>query len=40
MGKVKVKRADLKTKSQNELKTVSGKFKIKMNTSMGDIIVR
>jgi hypothetical protein len=40
MGKVKVKRADLKTKSQNELKTVSGKFKINMNTSMGDIIVR
>ena len=40
MGKVKVKRADLKTKSQNELKTVRGKFKINMNTSMGDIIVR
>ena len=40
MGKVKVNRADLKTKSQNELKTVSGKFKINMNTSMGDIIVR
>jgi hypothetical protein len=40
MGKVKVKRADLKIKSQNELKTDSGKFKVNMNTSMGNIIVR
>jgi hypothetical protein len=40
MGKVKMKRADLKTKSQNELKTHSGKFKVNMNTSMGNIIVR
>lgn len=40
MGKVKVKRADLKTKSRNELKTDSGKFKVIMNTSMGNIIVR
>jgi hypothetical protein len=40
MGKVKVKRADLKTKSQNELKTGSGKFKVNMNTSMGNIKVR
>ena len=40
MGKVKVKRADLTTKSRNELKTDSGKFKVNMNTSMGNIIVR
>jgi hypothetical protein len=40
MGKVKMKRADLKTKSRNELKTDSGKFKVNMNTSMGNIIVR
>jgi hypothetical protein len=40
MGKVKMKRADLTTKSRNELKTDSGKFKVNMNTSMGNIIVR
>jgi hypothetical protein len=40
IGKVKVKRADLTTKSRNELKTDSGKFKVNMNTSMGNIIVR
>jgi hypothetical protein len=40
MGKVKMTRADLTTKSQNELKTESGKFKVNMNTSMGNIIVR
>jgi hypothetical protein len=40
MGKVKMKRADLTTKSRNELKTNSGKFKVNMNTSMGNIIVR
>ena len=40
MGKVKIKRADLTTKSRNELKTDSGKFKVNMNTSMGNIIVR
>jgi hypothetical protein len=40
LGKVKMKRADLTTKSRNELKTDSGKFKVNMNTSMGNIIVR
>ena len=40
MGMVKMKRADLTTKSRNELKTDSGKFKVNMNTSMGNIIVR
>ena len=40
LGKVKVKRADLKTKSAKKLKTGSGTFKLKMNTSLGNIIVR
>ena len=40
LGKVKMKRADLTTKSRNELKTDSGKFKVNMNTSMGNITVR
>lgn len=40
LGRVKVKRADLTTKSRNELKTDSGKFKLNMNTSLGNIIVR
>lgn len=40
LGKVKVNRSDLKTKSQKELKTGSGKFKVNMNTSLGKIIVR
>lgn len=40
LGKVKVERADLKTKSQNKFKTVGGKFKVIMNSSLGNIIVR
>lgn len=40
LGKVKVKRADLKTKSEKKLRTGSGTFKLIMNTSMGNIIVR
>jgi hypothetical protein len=40
LGKVKVNRSDLKTKSQKELKTGNGKFKVNMNTSLGKIIVR
>ena len=40
LGKVKVNRPDLKTKSQKELKTGNGKFKVNMNTSLGKIIVR
>ncbi|MFN6038425.1 MAG: DUF4097 family beta strand repeat-containing protein, partial [Bacteroidota bacterium] len=40
LGKVKVNRSDLKTKSQKELKTGKGKFKVIMQTSLGKIIVR